>query len=350
MRLKNFHAQTMADAMLMIRDALGDEAIIVSSTEDRDGGTGVDVTAAIDTAFEDSLYDDGGEDSSWLQYDDENDIDAVAEEITEVMLRHSVPEDVMDDIVSCATAMGFDDISVALVTTLDQLFSFKPLPMRRHPKPIMMVGPPGSGKTLAVAKLATRGVMSGLNVSVISTDCKRAGGIEQLKVLTDVLQLDLLTAYDFKTLRGIANEERMRCDQVIIDTPGVNPFSKHDVKELARLIHATDTQPVLVLPAGIDADEAGEIGRVFAALGVKSMMATRIDIARRLGSLLCCAHYGNLTLTDASMTDKVAQGLTPLSPRTLAQLLVPRLYRAQKDDIVSHSFSSEEKILQKTGT
>ena len=338
----------MTEAMQMIRDALGDEAVIVATNEDRVHGTGVRVTAAIDPAFEVGDSRDMQDDGGWLQYDEENDIDAVAEEITEVMLRHCVPEDVMDNIVSCATVMGFEDIAIALVTTLEQLFSFKPLPTRRYPKPIMMVGAPGAGKTLAVAKLATRSIMSGLSVGVISTDMKRAGGIEQLKVLTDVLQIRLHTAQDFRALRALSNELRMRHDQVIIDTTGVNPFSKTDVRDLARLMHATDIESVLVLPSGIDADEAGEMGRVFATLGVKSILPTRVDIARRLGSLLSAAHYGNLEFADASMTAKVAQGLTPLSPRTLAQLLVPRLYRDEKDDILGRD--AFEAGAQKTGT
>lgn len=336
--------------MQMIRESLGDEAVIVATNEDRVGGTGVRVTAAIDPAYDitgnEEGYDD--EDGGWLQYDEESDVDAVAEEITEVMLRHCVPEDVMDNIVSCATVMGFEDIAVALVTTLEQLFTFRPLPERRYSRPIMMVGSPGAGKTLAVAKLATRSVMNGLSVGVISTDTKRAGGIEQLKVLTDVLQIKLHKAEDYKTLRALANEMRIRHDQVIIDTPGVNPFSKYDVKDLARLMHATDIESILALPAGIDADEAGEMGRVFATLGVKSIVPTRVDIARRLGSLLSAAHYGNLGLADASATARVARGLSPLSPRTLAQYLVPRLYRNEKDDILGRN--SLEGRAQKTGT
>lgn len=347
MRLKNFHAETMSEAMDLIRGNLGEDAIIVSTSED---SKGVHVTAAIDPAFDITGNEEGYDeaDGGWLQYDDENDIDAVAEEITEIMLRHCVPEDVTDNIVSCATAMGFEDVAIALVTTLEQLFTFRPFPERRHRKPIMMVGSAGAGKTLAAAKLATRSVMSGLSVGVISTDTQRAGGIEQLKILTDVLQVKLHTAQDYKTLRLMANEMRMRHDQVIIDTSGVNPFSKYELKELARLMHATDIDSVLVLPAGIDADEAGEMGRIFSTLGVESIMPTRIDVARRLGCLLSAAYYGNLSLADASMTAGVAQGLSPLSPRTLAQLLVPRLYRSENNDILGRNYSEVRAL--KTGT
>ena len=47
MRLKSFTANTMKDAMQMIRETLGEDAIIVS-TQEMVGGKGVRVTAAID--------------------------------------------------------------------------------------------------------------------------------------------------------------------------------------------------------------------------------------------------------------------------------------------------------------
>ena len=38
MRMKTFQAATMSEAMALVRDALGDEAIIVSTHSHRDGG------------------------------------------------------------------------------------------------------------------------------------------------------------------------------------------------------------------------------------------------------------------------------------------------------------------------
>src|SRR3546814_14429998 len=47
MRMKTFQAATMNEAMSLVRDALGDEAIIVSTYIHRDGG-GVEITAAVE--------------------------------------------------------------------------------------------------------------------------------------------------------------------------------------------------------------------------------------------------------------------------------------------------------------
>lgn len=331
----------------MIRDSLGDDAIIVATGEERARG-GVRVTAAVEPpAFE--IGDDGvAATNSWLQYDDEQDVDAVAEELTEVMLRHAVPEDVMDHMVSCATVMGFDDIGIALVSTIEQLFSFRPLPTGSYKKPLIMVGPPGSGKTLAVAKMAARSTMDGLKVGVVSTDTMRAGGIEQLQSFTELLRIDLQKAKSPADLRSACESLTARCDQVIVDTSGLNPFDTNDVKNLAKLIGAVDARGILVLPAGTDADEAGEMARVFATIGVTEILPTRVDMARRLGSLLAAAHQGGLCFSDVSNTPKVAQGLAPLTPKSMAQLLMPRLYQSEKNDIVESP--QRRSAAQRTGT
>ena len=99
----------------MVRDTLGDDAVIVATREER-GNAGVHVTAAVEPpAFElgrDGAPADAG---GWLQYDEEDEEFAVAEELTEVMLRHGAPEDVMDNIISCATVVGLEEPGVALV-------------------------------------------------------------------------------------------------------------------------------------------------------------------------------------------------------------------------------------------
>ncbi|MGQ0527400.1 MAG: ATP-binding protein [Alphaproteobacteria bacterium] len=319
MRLKSFHAKTLKEAMQMIRDTLGEDAVIVATREEN-GGKSVRVTAAIEPAFE--IGKGFGSEHDWLQYDEEDEQSAVAEELTDVLLRHSVPEEIMDQILSCATVIGVEQPGIALMAALEHLFGFKPLPRKETKQAIMLVGPPGSGKTLATAKIAARAVLGSHNVGVISCDTTRAGGIEQLQAFTKLLRVDLQKADNEDQLA--AHLTAMRdLDVVVVDTAGINPFNKDDVKDLARLLGAGNITPHMVLAAGGDADECAEMARVFSALGVQSLLSTRVDIARRFGGLLSAAHYGTLSFTDASITPKVADGLTAITPKTLAGLLMP---------------------------
>ncbi len=326
MRLKSFTANTMRDAMQMIRETLGEDAIIVSTREEN-GGKSVRVTAAIDSDTEATMPQAGRNlaqpsMNDW-QYSDDDDEATVVEDVTEVMLRHAVPDEVLDSVVAAVNVMGLTESRNALFAALQNLFEFKPLPQKTYGKALILVGPPGAGKTLAAAKVAARGALAGLKMGVITTDTVRAGGVEQLAAFTRLMKIDLKKSNDPKELKSIL-ASMGQLDQVVIDTAGVNPFDPGSVKILARLIHAAEAEPVLVLPAGSDADESGEIARVFAAIGAQSMIATRIDVARRLGSLLSAAHHGGLSFAEVSNTAKVADGLSPMSAKRLTQLLMPR--------------------------
>lgn len=345
----------------MVRQTLGDDAVIVATREEH-GGKAVRVTAAVEQ-YDSGDFNDYDQDfargtranfertpetatgrrtgpnfeietvgspqtgsRSWLQYDSEDEENAVIEQLTDAMLRHGVPDEITDQVISCATVIGAHDAETALTAAFEHLYSFRPLPQRSSSTAMMMVGPPGAGKTLAVAKLAARSVMSGLRVAVITTDVIRAGGVEQLSAFTNILRIDLKKASSAQSLRA-ALESARTADQVFIDTAGYNPFAPDEMRDLARLITAGDIEPVMVLPAGADADESGEMSRIYATLGVRSVLPTRLDIARRLGGLLGAAHHGGLIFSDASNTPKVAEGLISLTPRRLAHLIMPELAR-----------------------
>jgi flagellar biosynthesis protein FlhF len=96
------------------------------------------------------------------------------------------------------------------------------------------------------------------------------------------------------------------------------------MKSMARWMAAGDIEPILTLAAAGDAEESGEMARIFSALGVRRFVPTRLDIARRLGGLLSAAQHGGLSFADASISASVANGFEPLSPRRLAGYFFPK--------------------------
>jgi flagellar biosynthesis protein FlhF len=336
MQLKSFSANTVKEAMTMVRETLGEDAIIVATREDRDG-KGVRVTAAIEKEdavyddFELGTYEDAEEDylaDGWFEADTIDDENALIEKLTDVMLRHAVPEDITDQILSCATVVGMDNPDIALTAALEHLFSFQSLSEKKSGTAYMLVGPPGAGKSLMAAKLAARTVLSGARAAVITTDTIRAGGTEQLSAFTNIMKIKLQKARDAKELRDCMLQAVNMADDIFIDTGAMNPFDKEDMKELARLAAVGDIEPLLVLPAGLDCEESAEMARAYAALGVLSVMPTRIDFSRRLGGLLSAAHFGGMIFSDASHNAQVANGLFSLTPKRMARLLMPESIQA----------------------
>lgn len=323
MRLKSFHAKTMSDAMRMVRQSLGDDAIIVATREEEGGG--VRVTAAVE---EDDLPATpvsgtarGGR-AKAPPKPVEPEID-VGEVVADALQRHGVPATLAEQLIDAASGLDTEDPRLALGSALDSYFTFNPLPDGRNPvKPLALVGPPGSGKTLVAAKLAARAVFRQCSVGVITTDTVRAGGVDQLAAFTRLMKLKLATVEDPDALAG-AFEVHRRTDLVLVDTAGRNPFDADDMQDLRSLLGAGEVEPVLVLPAGLDALEAADMALAFKAVGVRRMLVTRLDMTRRLGSLLAIAARARLSFCDASVSSKVAEGLTALNPLALARLMIP---------------------------
>lgn len=305
----------------MVRDALGEDAVIIATREEKNavGGAMVHITAAVEKDLAQNYQDQAADD--WDSYDDEDE-STVIEELTDTLLHHAVPEEILDQIISCASVLGIDEPRLALLSAIESLFKFNPIPTEKLSLPLMLVGPPGAGKTLATAKLAARAAMKGLNVAVITTDIERAGGREQLEAFTRLMDIDLKVAKSSAQLKevilGIG-----QADQIIIDTAGINPFDIDQVKRAAQLIGSVDLDPILVMPANTNADEAGEMAQIFAKIGATRFLPTRVDVARRLGSLLAAAYQGGLAFTEVSTTAKVADGLSQLTSKRLTQLLIP---------------------------
>ena len=165
--------------------------------------------------------------------------------------------------------------------------------------PCMLVGPPGAGKTLAAIRLATAAVFAGETPRVAGADARRAGN--ELASLLAVL--------------GLApHPDPMSAG--IIDTAGIDIFDPASHADLP-VTHATC---VLVLPADLDALCAAETAATWRAWGCTHLIATRLDLAPRLGALLAAADSG-LILTLASLSPAAGAAMMPLTPAFVARRL-----------------------------
>ena len=156
---------------------------------------------------------------------------------------------------------------------------------------------------------------------VITADGKRAGATEQLAAFTRLLGIDLIVASHPVTL-GRALARRQDAAPVIIDSPGCDPFDPAQTEELDTLASAAAARIVLVLPGGLDPAEAADIAAAFATAGASHLVATRLDLTRRLGGILAASAAGRLALTEAGIGPGAADGLVPLTPSFLAERLL----------------------------
>lgn len=328
MRLKTIRARNMQEAMELVREQLGAEAIIVATHED-EGARGVRITAATDAEAGDAP---AGE--RVLSYE-------TLQVIGNALDDHGTPPELADRILNAAATQAAPDPCLALAGGLDTIFGFLPLPETGGGRPLMFIGPPGGGKTSAVAKLAARTVIAGRSVSLITTDTVRARAVEQLEAYAGRLGVAATVAPDPVALIE-AIENSGSDDLIIIDTMGVNPYSEEDMTRLMDFAGAIAVDPVLVLSAGRDAVEAMEIARAYGEAAPSRLLVTGLDMVRRLGSVLAAADAADLAFSDVSPSPTIVNGLRPVNPVSLARLLLPSDSRsaAAEEDVVTQPMRS----------
>jgi len=331
MRLKAYTAATIAEAMQQIREELGDDAVIVA-TESANGS--VRVVAATDEAetpprAAPARAAPPSPASPARARSGEAEANVAAQvaparrpngssALARVFEHHGVPEAIAANLLANGT-VG-DSPVAALAERMKATFRFDNLADRKETAPILLAGPPGVGKTLAAAKLAARAILHGQPARLITTDVDSAGAVEQLTVFTRALDIQLETADGPAALaRVLAQRPGGVRPLTIIDSRGVNPFDAVEMAGLAALIVASRAEPVLVLAAGADARESAEMAETFADIGCTRLIATRLDIARRLGGWLTAAIAGRLALAETGASPIVAHGLQPLNPHLLAK-------------------------------
>ena len=315
MRLKSFTANSLPEAMGRVREALGPDAVILS-TQPSDDGKGVRVTAALEDSPLESLA-----------FDAPEGIAVSIDEIGEALAYHRVPPGLFDRLVGAAAALPAEDETLALGGALDNEFDFAALPEGPTPRPLMLIGPPGAGKTATAAKLCARVRLAGGQASLITMDTVKSGGMAQVTAFAEALGARLESAPDVDALAALA-EACPKDRFVVIDTVGANPFDGQDMGRLARAARAAGADPIAVLPAGGDAADCAEAAVAFAEVGAARRIVTKIDTARRFGGFLSAAQAGGMALMAAGASPNISNGLLPFNPVSLARLLLPARARS----------------------
>ncbi|RYY17586.1 MAG: hypothetical protein EON55_01820, partial [Alphaproteobacteria bacterium] len=210
MRLKVYQAPNIGAAMAMVREELGPDALILAN-KSIDGG--VELTAAHEHPTTEVEAPEAATMPASMLQPRPTPITPAIPLATADLARagtlrwHGVPGDLQ-------TLLARGDLARGIETAL----VFGTIPCGIGDPPLLLAGPPGAGKTLTTARIATRLKLSGQSSMVITTDGRRAGAAEQLAAFTRLLGLTLIVADTPKQLAR-AVDRRVKDEPVLVDMP-----------------------------------------------------------------------------------------------------------------------------------
>jgi flagellar biosynthesis protein FlhF len=237
---------------------------------------------------------------------------------------------------SAKQAIGFggtatSELRRALTDCLTGALHFDPIEAI-PPKPILLIGPPGAGKSSCAAKLAARTLAAGHEVLLISADAERCGGADQLQAMAKRLGARFQKVMTLADLGELVGEARGRGMVVYVDAPSACPAQPADMRALSRMIEETRLEPVACLPADMRPDDLEELALAYAAMGVKRAIATRFDLTARRASLLYVLKFSEIALAQVSATPYISGGVAIATPVRVANLMLEPFEDALAED------------------
>ncbi len=247
--------------------------------------------------------------------------------LAEVLRTQHAPQPLIERLIAHA-AVPDRTLSPAerLEHALGTHYRFLPLDDALRLPALLIVGPPGAGKTALVAKLAAR--LDPRRALAVSVDAANLAGVMQLEEYIKALSLALAVVEDTAALTAAVDGAVRRT--VVIDTPAAGTGDAEAEERLREWKAATNAEIVLALPSDLNAGEAEAIGAWAGGLGAKLMIATRLDLVRRIGAVLAAADAGGLAPIAASLAPHFAYGLKALTPALLARRVLTGALDAER--------------------
>lgn len=196
------------------------------------------------------------------------------------------------------------------------------VPKSNQSKVIALVGPTGVGKTTCIAKLAIISkILHNLDVGLISIDTYRLGAIDQLKIFSEVSNIDLLVAYTPDEIPKLLQSFKKK-DVVFIDTAGRSQNNLESLKKTRLFLDAANvTETFLVLNATAGSKNLIDVMEKYKVLNYGSLIFTKIDEAAAYGNILNAVTGYNVPVKFLTNGQTIPDDIIAADPDFIAKLV-----------------------------
>ena len=187
---------------------------------------------------------------------------------------------------------------------------------------VMFVGPTGSGKTAAVARVAMNNkIENNQKVAIITADNFRADSSQQIKSYCRIIGCPCGIIYTPEELSMAIKSQDSGL--ILVDTPGVSPNDDKEIGELQSLIRTAKPNEIhLVIPAFTPAIDVEKMLDVFGEFGIDKIFITKLDETEAPGGVITAVINSGKKLSYISRSREIPGQFGPALPESLVKALI----------------------------
>jgi flagellar biosynthesis protein FlhF len=214
-------------------------------------------------------------------------------EIVDTLLHREVKKTVVSAILSqlkkyknFLQPSNIDSYVLSSIASMVPTYPFE-VQKKNKPKVVSLVGPTGVGKTTCIAKLAVISkILHNLDVGLISIDTYRLGALDQLRIFSEISNIDMLVAYEPSDIPGLMNSFKKK-DIVFIDTAGRSQKNHDQLSKAKEFLDAAKVdETYLVLSSTSTLKNLFDVAEKFKVYDYDTVIFTKIDEAVAFGNIL----------------------------------------------------------------
>ncbi len=362
MKIKRYYAPNMRQAMALVKEEHGDDAVILSTKDVEDG---VELVAALDPEANEYQNQAANRETgaSYQVHQDPDpqpaagqvnnlELSKMADElkIVRAMLENQMsglawgqaeqndPHKV--EIIKKLVQLGIswnisqklvDDLQVVnqsswgqLIAKLEALIPVENRDLLEKGGIVALVGPTGVGKTTTIAKMASRFVMrnSPSDIAIVSTDCYKIGAQAQLQSFADLINVPVHIVKTQGELYALLTSLRNK-KLILIDTAGM---SQRDLQLSQQVTSghqgANSVRNYLVVSAATQRSVLEDIVKSFGQIVLQGCILTKVDEALQLGNVLSVLIEHGLPIAYMSNGQRVPEDLEVVRAKELMDKVI----------------------------
>lgn len=365
MKVERFFAKNMNLAIQQVKEKLGSDAVILSSTR---VGEGIEILASneypnqvieevspVSESQTNPIFDGHAEKYQQVETELKQLRGLLEEQLTQLAwndlkMRSPATVNLLQRLSQCHLSSEIselicshlhidpEDNLAALWQQSLHLFSRMIPIMEKEPLDVpgikVLIGGSGVGKSTMIAKMAARYSIrhSADDCLLISADSIRIGAHEQLKSIGRLLGVDVLVVDELQQLPNLLTSIESK-SMILVDTPAL-PHVSRDKNLFLSVLNELQKMADLFLTISATAQLSHHQATVqsLRGIGFVGSMITKIDEARSLGEAISLVIENNLPLAYVSQGHRIPDDLSIPRPMTLVHSMADRILDIEGGD------------------